>query len=139
MSLDLNTWVSVVTMLGVGLALWRHTSSTGRGFREDLKSDIAELRAELTGDNAALRAELKGDNAALSATVADNHEKAMATALAVRDELRSDLGSQIQDVRVEFRGRMDDLRGDVGGLRSEVSKLESRFYALVTHANPEPR
>jgi hypothetical protein len=73
-SVDLQTWVSIGSLLAVGVAIvGAFTRQTGglkadiAGLRTELKGDIAGLRTELKGDIAGLRAELKGDIAGLRA------------------------------------------------------------------------
>lgn len=49
--MDLETWVSIGSLIGVGLGLY----AAMRGFRTELKTDISGLRAELKDDISNLR------------------------------------------------------------------------------------
>ncbi len=53
--MPLETWVSIGTLLGVGLSLAGLMLATTRSLRTELKGDIAELRTELKSDVAELR------------------------------------------------------------------------------------
>ena len=65
MTVGLETWVSIGTLLGVAVGLFVAIRTTGADLRKELKGDIAELRTELKGDIAELRTELKTDIAKL--------------------------------------------------------------------------
>lgn len=54
MTVGLETWVSIGTLLGVAVGLFVAIRTTGADLRTELKGDIAELRTELKGDIAKL-------------------------------------------------------------------------------------
>ena len=72
MTVGLETWVSIGTLLGVAVGLFVAIRTTGAdlrkeigGLRTELKGDVGSLRTELKDDIAELRTELKGDIAKL--------------------------------------------------------------------------
>lgn len=67
--MPLETWVSIGTLLGVGLSLAGLMFATTRSLRTELKGDISESRTDLKGDLSELRTEVKGDIAELRTEV----------------------------------------------------------------------
>ena len=84
--MPLETWVSIGTLLGVGLSLAGLMLATTRSLRTELKGDLSELRTEVKGDIAELRTEVKGDIAELRTVVdrLDERVYALATGQAPR-------------------------------------------------------
>lgn len=59
--MELDTWVSIGTLLGVGLVLYATTRQGLKDLRDELRAEMAAARA----DTAALRTEFKADIARL--------------------------------------------------------------------------
>ena len=115
------------TIIGVGVALFvalgtliRFSNSTAKN---ELKTDIANLRTELKGDMADLKAELKGDMADLKAELKGD----MA-------DLKAELKGDMADLKAELKGDMAELRTelklDIQANRNEITtnrRLLGRF------------
>ena len=82
----------------------------------DLRADIAELRAEI----ADVRTELKADIAAL------------------RTELKADIAdvrTEIADVRTELKADIADVRTEVADLREDLNETDTRLTVLISVLN----
>jgi putative component of toxin-antitoxin plasmid stabilization module len=92
----------------------------------DLKTEIADLRAELKGDIAnlngglsSLRAELKGDIANLNGGLSS---------------LRAELKGDIADLRAELKGDIADVRLEIAELRTEMHQMFRKNYMVMISA-----
>jgi chromosome segregation ATPase len=103
----------------------------------DLKTEIADLRAELKGDIAnlngglsSLRAELKGDIADLRAELKGD----IANLNGGLSSLRAELKGDIADLRAELKGDIADLRaelkGDIADVRLEIAELRTEMHQM---------
>ncbi len=108
MTVGLETWVSIGTLLGVAVGLFVAIRTTGA----DLRKEIGGLRTELKGDIGSLRTELKDDIA----------------------ELRTELKGDIAELRTELKDDIAELRTE---LKGDIAKLDDRVYALAAGLRPQ--
>ena len=104
MTVGLETWVSIGTLLGVAVGLFVAIRTTGA----DLRKEIGGLRTELKGDIGSLRTELKDDIA----------------------ELRTELKDDIAELRTELKGdiaKLDDrVYALAAGLRPQLDERRAK-------------
>jgi chromosome segregation ATPase len=103
----------------------------------DLKTEIADLRAELKGDIAnlngglsSLRAELKGDIADLRAELKGD----IANLNGGLSSLRAELKGDIADLRAELKGDIADVRLEIAELRTEMHQMFRKNYMVMISA-----
>jgi hypothetical protein len=103
MTVGLETWVSIGTLLGVAVGLFVAIRTTGADLRTELKGGIAELRTELKGDIAELRTELKGDIAELrtelKGDIAKLDDRVYALAAGLRPQLDEERAKEAPSAR----------------------------------------
>lgn len=114
---NLDTWVSIAVLLGVGLSLMVYL----RSFRAELKTDIAEFRTEVKTDIAELRTEVKRDIA----------------------ELRVEFKDDLAGLRTELKGdilRLDERMYSLAtGLRPVIENAAAFAEPASTPSRRAPR
>lgn len=110
--MDLQTWVSIASLLAVGLALWG-----------GLTRQLGGLAARLDGT----RVELKADIGALSARLDDTRAELKGDIAGLRTELKGDIG------RLDAR-----MEQGFGRVESRLNGLDQRAFELSTRLPPLP-
>lgn len=120
-----ETVTVVGTLLAVVLAVVISNWAMLRGFRSEVRGDIAGLRTELKADISELRTELKGDIAAGAKETASLRAELKADI----SELRTELKADISELRTELKADMAAAANETTSLRAELVGLNQRIDA----------
>ncbi len=101
-TVDLQTWASVGTLIGVGIALIAVMFTALNG----LRGEIGGLRGEIGGLRGEMRDEIGG--------------------------LRAEMRDEIGQLRSELVDTRHELKAEIIETRAKVSQLDQRVYELAT-------
>ena len=125
--MPLETLVSLGSLVAVGLALY----AAMRGFRTELRTEIADTRTALSADIASTNTRI--DTLTTRVDETNTRIDSLTTRADGTNTRIDSLGSRIDDLRTELKADIAETRAD---LKSDISRLDERTFLLATGLQP---